>query len=690
MFYKKDNCLIREFDNETVRIEPWGKDSFRVRATKNKDMSNDRWALTEEIEMIRVEIDIDSSNNQAFIKNGKISAEFSSRGHIIFRNEKDEIILEEYLRERAVLDDHGNEDPSVEVIRAFSSTLNLKPREFKPHLGTDNYYITTRFESDPEEKIFGMGQYQHPFLDLKNCSLELAHRNSQVSVPFYVSNKNYGFLWNNPGIGNVNFSKNIIEWQMESTDFIDYWITTGSNIDEIQQNYANVTGKVPMMPDYGLGLWQSKLRYQTQEEFLNIAKKYKEKGITPSIMVIDFFHWTEQGQFNFDKRYWPDPEQMVQELKEMGIETMVSVWPTVSSVAPNFQEYLEKGLLVSVDRGIRMTMQLLGNIVNIDPTNPKSREFVWEKLKENYYKNGIELFWLDVAEPSYTVYDYDLYRYYKGPVMKVGNIFPSDYARLVYEGLTHEGKENVVTLTRAAWAGSQKYGALVWSGDIDSSFRAFRNQVNTGLNISLAGIPWWTTDIGGFHGGNPENEEFRELMIRWFQYATFTPVLRMHGDRQPHDEPIGTDGGGKMSSGAPNEIWSYGEENERIFTKFIEIRELLKPYIKNLMKEAHEIGRPIMRPLFYDFPNDSETWNVDNTFMFGPEILVAPIIYYKDRGRKVYLPSGEIWVNAFTGEEYTGGDYYQIESPLQYIPVFYRKDRTDELPSLKSIIKDLN
>ena len=533
-----------------------------------------------------------------------------------------------------------------------------------------------------------MGQYQQTFLNLKNCSIELAQRNSQSSVPFYISSKGYCFLWNNPGVGKVNFAKNITEWQLYSTKVLDYWITAGDTPAEIEEKYAEVAGKVPMMPDYALGLWQSKMRYQTQDEVMEVARRYKEKGITPSVIVIDFFHWTEQGHFDFDERYWPDPAKMIKELDEMGIKAMISVWPTVSTNAKTYQEFLENGYLIHVDRGVKMTMQQLGNTVFIDTTNPNAQKYVWSKLKESYVSKGFKLFWLDVAEPGYMVYDFDNYRYYNGPSLQVANLYPLEYTKMVYDGLKEEGEENIVSLVRCAWAGSQRYGALAWSGDIDSSFKAFRNQVNSGLNMGIAGIPWWTTDIGGFHGGNPEDEEFRELMIRWFQYGTFTPVLRMHGDRQPHSEPLGTDGGGQCSSGAPNEIWSYGEENEKIFTKYIRIREALKPYIKELMKEAHEKGTPIMRPLFYDFPNDKTAWNIENTFMFGPDILVAPIINYKEREREVYLPTGENWIDANTGKQYSGGNYYTIDADIDSIPVFYKlNNEAVKLPMFKDIVR---
>lgn len=687
MFLKERDRLIRKFDNETVWIEPWGDNSLRVRATLLPEMPDNKWALLDRQEKENDNLKIEIKNNEASIKNGNISATFTSRGTIIFRNQKDEVILEEYIRQRAVLNDTGNEDVNVKTIKAFSSTLKLNPREFKPILGGD-YNLTVRFESDPEEKIFGMGQYQQTFLNLKNCSIELAQRNSQSSVPFYISSKGYGFLWNNPGVGKVNFAKNITEWQLYSTKVLDYWITAGDTPAEIEEKYAEVAGKVPMMPDYALGLWQSKMRYQTQDEVMEVVRRYKEKGITPSVIVIDFFHWTEQGHFDFDERYWPDPAKMIKELDEMGIKAMISVWPTVSTNAKTYQEFLENGYLIHVDRGVKMTMQQLGNTVFIDTTNPNAQKYVWSKLKESYVSKGFKLFWLDVAEPGYMVYDFDNYRYYNGPSLQVANLYPLEYTKMVYDGLKEEGEENIVSLVRCAWAGSQRYGALAWSGDIDSSFKAFRNQVNSGLNMGIAGIPWWTTDIGGFHGGNPDDEEFRELMIRWFQYGTFTPVLRMHGDRQPHSEPLGTDGGGQCSSGAPNEIWSYGEENEKIFTKYIRIREALKPYIKELMKEAHEKGTPIMRPLFYDFPNDKTAWNIENTFMFGPDILVAPIINYKEREREVYLPTGENWIDANTGKQYSGGNYYTIDADIDSIPVFYKlNNEAVKLPMFKDIVR---
>lgn len=683
MFWKEKNKLLYKYDDELLLIEPYGKDILRVRSTKLNEFPNNYGALIpKNYDFLETEIEI--NDKTASIKNGDIKATITHRKNIIFTNSKNEVLLEEYIRQRAVTRDLGNEDINdIEITKDFSCTLKLFSREFKANpLG--DYNLTVRFEARKDEKIYGMGQYQHEFLDLKHCTLELAQRNSQCSVPFYISNKKYGFLWNNMAIGSVNFSKNLTIWNNPSTKYMDYLVISGDTPKTILKKYTDITGRYSKMPKNLLGLWQSKLRYQTQEEVYDVVEKYEKLGIKLSVIVIDFFHWTEQGHYDFDSKYWPNPKKMVDDLKEKGIEVMISVWPTISTNAKNFDEYLEKGLLIRSDKGIRYTMNQLSNTIFLDMTNPDSKKYLWEKLEKSYYNNGIKLFWLDVAEPGFATYDFDNYRYYKGKCMEIGNIYPLEFSKSIYNGLTKNGEKDIVSLVRCAFAGSQRYGALVWSGDIDSSFRALKNQVNTGLNMGMAGIAWWTTDVGGFHGGNPEDPEFRELMIRWFQYAVFSPILRMHGDRLPHKKPLGSSGGGQCASGADNEIWSYGEENEKIFIKYIKIREYLTDYIDSLMLETSINGAPLMRPMFYEFENDLECYEVENQYMFGKDILVAPILEYKSRSRKLYLPKNETFIHAFSGKEYVGGKYYEIETPIEEIPIFYRKN--SKLKLLNQII----
>ena len=571
------------------------------------------------------------------------------------------LLLEEYCRNRR------------DLLDAKCSAIEVEAREFKPVQGGD-YHLTMRFESvDKNEKIYGMGQYQQPYLDLKGLDLELAHRNSQASVPFAVSSLGYGFLWNNPGVGRAVLGKNIMSFEAYSAKALDYWVTAGDTPAEIEEAYASVTGTVPMMPEYGLGFWQCKLRYQTQEELLHVAREYKRRHLPIDLIVIDFFHWPKQGEWKFDPVYWPDPQEMVRELKEMGIELMVSIWPTVDKTCENYEEMLEKGYLIRTERGFRVGLDFQGATIHYDATNPGARDYLWNKAKKNYYDMGIRVFWLDEAEPEYTVYDFDNYRYYRGTNLQIGNTYPVDYARTFYEGMEREGQTNIVNLLRCAWAGSQKYGALVWSGDIASSFESMRNQLAAGLNMGLAGIPWWTTDIGGFHGGNPDDPKFRELFARWFAWGTFCPVMRLHGDREPRQPQYGTTGGAACCSGAANEVWSYGEEVYEICKKYMEYREQMRPYTRKLMEEAHEKGTPIMRTLFYMYPEDGTCWDVEDEYMYGPDVLVAPVLYAGQRKRSVYLPKGDEWTECFTGKEYAGGQRIEADAPLDVIPIFVRK-----------------
>jgi alpha-D-xyloside xylohydrolase len=514
-----------------------------------------------------------------------------------------------------------------------------------------------------------MGQYQQPFLNLKGLDLELAQRNSQVSVPFALSSWGYGFLWNNPAVGRAVFGRNMTTWEAKSTQCMDYWVTAGDTPAEILESYAEATGTVPLAPDYAIGFWQCKMRYRTQEELLEAARGYKKRGLPISVIVIDYFHWPLQGDWKFDSRYWPDPKAMIAELKEMGIETVVSVWPTVDKQSASYHEMLEKGYLVQSERGVRFNMDWAGNVTFYDATHPGARDYLWQKVKENYYRFGIKTFWLDAAEPEFVIYDFDHYRYNAGTALQMTNIYPLLYAKTIYDGLKKEGEDKIISLIRCAWAGSQRYGALVWSGDILSTFESLRNQVAAGLNMGLAGIPWWTTDIGGFHAGNAADPRFHELLIRWLEWGCFCPVMRMHGVRDPITRDME---GPHMESGAPTEIWAYTGEVYEIGKKFLFLREYLRPYIAGLMKEAHEKGYPVIRPLFFDFPADENTWEVEDEFMFGPNYLVAPVLYEGMRERKLYLPAGQNWTNAWTGEQCKGGAVITAAAPLDQIPVFTR------------------
>jgi alpha-D-xyloside xylohydrolase len=320
-------------------------------------------------------------------------------------------------------------------------------------------------------------------------------------------------------------------------------------------------------------------------------------------------------------------------------------------------------------------MDLRGQQGFIDTTNPETRAYVWERAKRNYFDKGVRLFWLDEAEPEYEVYDFDNYRYHMGSCLEVGNLYPMMYAKGFYDGMRASGMENVVNLVRCAWAGSQRYGALVWSGDIASTFKSLRFQLTAGLNMGLAGIPWWTTDIGGFHGGNAEDPEFRELFARWFEWGAFCPVMRLHGYRLPRQPQFGTTGGCECRSGAPNEVWSFGEEVYEICKKYLFIRESIRDEVRGAMHEAHETGAPVMRPMFFEFPGDEVSWTLEDQYMLGGNLLVAPVMQLGQRTRRVYLPES-LWKPIEGGEVIPGGRWIDADAPLDRIPVFVRTKET--------------
>ncbi len=679
-FEIQDGSLLYRENGETVMVTPWGKDSLRIRGAFQGDIEPGSAALLEPDFSGEIgessgggiskaespgagtsgtgEAGIEIGEQKASITNGRIRAELDVSGwgrdlQITFYDCNGKMLLQEISR---------------------GGALQKKARHFKALPG-GGYRLKASFAANPGEKIYGMGQYQQEIMDLKGCNLELAHRNSQASIPFYISSLGYGFLWHNPAIGQVHFGSNTTEWEAENTRQLDYWITAGETPARILESYTRVTGRAPMMPEYGLGFWQCKLRYYNQEQVLQIAREYKRRGIPLDMLIIDYYHWPRCGDWRFDEEYFPDPEGMAREIQDMGIRLMVSVWPQVDWRSENYEEMKQQGLLVKSYSGIDVQMIFHGNNVFLDATNPRARVYVWEKCKKNYLDCGISAFWLDEAEPEFGTYDHENYCYHAGPALQVGNLYPREYARIFYEGLKEAGREDIVNLIRCAWVGSQRYGALVWSGDIMSDYADFRNQICAGLHMGLCGIPWWTTDIGGFHNGNIHDARFQELLIRWFQFGAFCPVMRLHGCRQPGENITNRAGEVREWTGADNEIWSYGEENYEIMKKFIRIRELMRDYIRGLMREAHEMGHPVMRPMFYEFPEDENCWDIRDAYMFGADILVAPICHEGAEERRVYLPKGAFFVHAGTGQRHEGGGWVEVKAPLDTLPVFLREGR---------------
>jgi alpha-D-xyloside xylohydrolase len=647
-FTHNSNSLSCSLDNEILEIVPWGRNGVRVRSTQSSEIKLD-WinALINQGEWQAI-IDIQPSG--ASLQNGEIKACINSSGQISFFDVNSG---QEFVKEKPI------------------HALSIPARAYKSLKG-DLFHIDCCFEAYDNEHIYGLGQHQHGRLDQKGCVIELIQRNTEVSIPFLLSSRGYGFLWNNPAVGRVELGYNATRWVSEASPQIDYWITTGKDPAEILSNYADVTGHAPTFPEWASGFWQSKLRYTSQTELEAVAREYRQRNLPISVIVIDFFHWTRHGEWRFDPQYWPDPAGMVKRLEELGIKVMVSVWPTVSRLSENFSKMWNKKYILRNKLGSAAQMYFVDNHAEegiylhyYDSTSPDARKFIWEKVKEGYYRHGIKIFWLDACEPEISPFMPENLRYYAGDGEAVANIYPLEHVRGFYDGMLAEGEKTALFLCRSAWAGSQRYGAAVWSGDIPSTFPALRAQVKAGLNIGLSGIPWWSSDIGGFRGGDPESAYFRELIVRWFQFGAFCPIFRNHGHRVPNKDDF---------NGGPNEVWSFGEPAYQIIRNYMALRERLRPYIMQQMAEASKTGIPTMRPLFVDFPSDPVCYQVEDQYMFGCDLLVAPVLEVDMIKRKVYLPADVSWKDAWTEQVYEGGQWLSIEAPLERIPLFLKGD----------------
>ena len=646
-FIQKAGILGWSVNGETVEIQAWGRSGIRVRATRLPQIKPDWISALLPLEQSSARVEFDQ-HGAARIQNGSLVARVSPVGEISFLDANS-----------------GNELLQEKPIHA----LSIPARAYKDLKG-DLFHIECGFESYEGEHLFGLGQHLHGRLDQKGCVIELIQRNTEVSIPFMISSRGYGFLWNNPAVGRVELGYNTTRWVAEAAPQIDYWVTAADTPAEILSNYADATGHATEFPEWASGFWQSRLRYASQNELTAVAAEYNRRGLPLSVIVIDFFHWTRQGEWQFDPKYWPDPARMVEMLQKMGTKVMISVWPTVNRLSPNYQEMWSKSFLIRNVKGTPAQMYFVDNgsedgiyMHYYDSTHPGARKYIWEKVRQGYFQYGIKIFWLDACEPEIIPMMPENLRFYAGDGEAVMNVYPMNHVQGFYEGMRAEGEEKPLLLCRSAWAGSQRYGAAVWSGDVPSTFDSFRAQVTAGLNMGLSGIPWWTSDIGGFRGGDPSEPGFRELLIRWFQFGAFCPLFRLHGHRLPNKNDFG---------GGDNEVWSFGEDAYKILKQYLFLRERLRPYIQAQMQIAHEAGLPPMRPLWVDFSNDQVCYSVEDAYLFGSDLLVAPVLNEGMRNRKTYLPAGSTWKDAWTGQVFTGGQWLQVDAPLDQIPLFLR------------------
>ena len=544
-----------------------------------------------------------------------------------------------------------NGDPLVE-----ESSRRLTPEKVN---GEDTY----RAESfvnlyGSHEALYGLGQHQAGVWNYRGESVDISQENSNIAVPLMLSSKGYGIFWNNASRSRFNNRfANYLYVSSEVADVIDYYFLYGPEFDQIIAGYRDLTGQVPMFGKWAYGFWQCKNRYKSQDEILGVARKYRDLHIPVDNIVQDWFWWNRKGEFVFNKNY-PDPKAMVDQLHSENFHLMISIWPFFEPGSANYDYMQNKGWFVDKFKYAKPPYHTNAMAV-YDATSAEARKYYWDQVNNGLFRIGLDAWWMDTTEPETEGQDENIllnHRLAAGSGNRYVNAYPLLDTQAVYQGQRSvSDKKRVFILSRSAFAGSQRNGVTAWSGDINSDWLSFRRQVPAGLNFALSGIPYWTTDIGGFVSGSPADPAFRELFIRWFQYGTFNPILRVHGTRHPDE----------------NELWSYGPDAQTILVNFDRLRYRLLPYIYSLAWKTTSEAYTPMRPLVMDFRSDPRAQNTGDQFMFGPAFLVNPVTDPAVATRQLYLPDTK-WYDFWTGSMLEGGRTTMAIAPLERLPLYVR------------------
>jgi len=471
--------------------------------------------------------------------------------------------------------------------------------------------------------------------------------------------------------------KNSLSLYSEVADQIDYYFIYGNNLDEVIQGYREITGKATMMPKWAMGLWQCRQRYQTQEELLSAVKEFRRRKIPLDNIVQDWFYWEEDkwGSHEFDSNRYPDPDGMVQELhNDLNTHIMISVWPKFYVGTKNYEEFKKKGWLYTRNVEKEQKDWVGPGYVSTfyDPYSKEACDLFWKQINEHLFSKGFDAWWLDCTEPdiqsnlSMSETRLRMHPTAMGTGARYRNTYSLMNSKGVYESQREsEPDQRVFILTRSAFAGQQRYSAATWSGDIAARWYDLEAQISAGLNFCLSGIPYWTTDVGGFSvesrymdAKGEDLDEWRELMTRWFQFAAFCPLFRVHGE-YPYRE---------MFYVAPTDHPAY-----QSMLYYDKLRYRLMPYIYSLTGMVTHKDYTIMRALVMDFGYDKKVFNIGNQYMFGPALLINPVTEYKSRKRSVYLPAGTGWYELETGKYLEGGQKIIADAPYTDIPVYVKE-----------------
>lgn len=546
--------------------------------------------------------------------------------------------------------------------------------------GNQTFSVRQAFLLDKDEAIYGLGQQQVDDLNQRNHKHFMRQRALYASVPIIQSTKGYGMFWDNYSPTTYTDNPQEMSFDSEVGECMDYYFMYGGNADGVIAQIRDLTGQAPMYPLWTFGFWQSRERYKSQQETMEVVDKYRELGIPLDGIIQDWQYWgpnSNWNSMNFDNPEFPDPQKMIDHVKKKNAKIMISIWASFGLDTNPYKDLEKINALFNFK-----TWPADGGVKAYDAYNEKARDIYWEHLNKGLFSKGIDAWWTDSTEPDHLDVqerDFDIPTA-MGTYRSVVNAFPLMSNKGVYEhqrAVTSD--KRVYLLTRCAFAGQQRYAANTWSGDVMCNWETFRKQIPTGLNFSLSGIPYWNTDIGGFfnwpyHGG-AENKAYHELYTRWFQYGTFLPMQRSHG------------------SGVKKEIYNLGKKGDWVYDseeKYINLRYALLPYLYSTGWQVTDNAGSFLRALFMDFNEDKKVHTISNQYMFGKAFLVTPVTrnmyvfsdkeqwkdpyedFSKTGTQDVYLPKGTKWFDFWTGEVLNGGQMVTKEVPIDIIPLYVR------------------